>query len=137
MGVVQTVSTRNQSTANYSDDCIFLFDNRFQEETLAVTGTNTILQQGLLIVGGAKVGIATAANLADIVGILKMEDPMTVPTAQDVTVNICISGQVDQTGLVLPATVTLNTLVGNKKLKHILTGLGFDLKNVTEHSDFA
>ena len=48
----------------------------------------------------------------------------------------CISGDIDASMLILPDGVTLDSIVGSKALKDVLTAQGFVLNNVTECSNF-
>lgn len=79
---------------------------------------------------------ATSANLADVIGILKIDG--LVPLASTATINAYygIKGDIDTTLLRLPLGVTLSSMAGNKALKDLLTDLGFVLFNVTELSKF-
>lgn len=79
---------------------------------------------------------ATSTNLANVIGILKIDG--LVPLADTASVNAyyALSGDIDAGLLILPLGVTLDTVVGSKALKDILTALGFVLKNVTELSKF-
>jgi S-layer protein len=81
---------------------------------------------------------ATSATLANVIGILKTTaNGVTVlADAATMNANYAISGDIDATLLVLPLGVNLDTIVGAKALKDILTALGFVLNNVTELSKF-
>ncbi len=80
---------------------------------------------------------ATSANLANIIGILKIEGINTMADAASLPANYCVSGDIDAGMLILPVGVTLDTIVGaSKSLKDILTALGFVLNNVTEMTKF-
>src|SRR5690606_34220840 len=103
---------------------------------LALTA-QTVLAEGMLI-ASTETGTfvpATDANLADVVGILKMDSDYTAP-AGDINVNIGTKGTIDETGLVLPDTVTLATMVGNKNLRMHLEALGFHMEATIEHTEF-
>ena len=106
---------------------------------LAATGTGT--SPTFTIVGGTA-GIdegfspATSANLASVIGILKIEGQNTLANAATISANYCLSGDIDASMLILPDGVTLDTIVSGKALKDILTALGFVLNNVTELSKF-
>lgn len=106
---------------------------------LAATGTG-ILPVATVVNGTIafpeQVIPATADNLADVIGILFYEGVTEVPNEGVEDVNYAICGDVDAGLLLLPAGVTINTVVGNKTLKDILTDLGFVLNNVTENSNF-
>ena len=81
---------------------------------------------------------ATSATLANVIGILKTTaNGVTVMAdATSMNANYAICGDIDASMLVLPAGVTLDSIVGSKALKDILTALGFVLNNVTELSKF-
>lgn len=79
---------------------------------------------------------ATSATLANVIGILKIEGENTMANAASLKANYCVSGDIDATMLILPLGVTLDSIVGSKALKDVLTALGFVLNNVTECSKF-
>lgn len=79
---------------------------------------------------------ATSANLADVIGILKIDGTVTLANTSTINAYYGLKGDIDATLLKLPLGVTLSTIVGNKSLKDILTDLGFVLFNVTEVSKF-
>ena len=78
---------------------------------------------------------ATSANLADVIGILKI-DNTSLDNAATANAYYCVSGDIDASLLTLPLGVNLDAMVGNKALRDVLTGLGFVLFNVTENSKF-
>ena len=105
---------------------------------LAATGTGTA--PTIVVVGGTSgtvngISPATSANLADVIGVLKT-DNITLVNGATAKVNYAIEGDLDSGLLVLPLGVSLDTMVGNKALKDVLTSLDFVLKNVTELSKF-
>ena len=108
---------------------------------LAATGTGTA--PTITVVNGSA-GIdegfspATSATLANVIGILKTTDGQVTAMADAATMsaNYCIHGDIDAGMLVLPIGVTLDSIVGSKALKDILTALGFVLNNVTENTNF-
>lgn len=81
---------------------------------------------------------ATSATLANVIGILKTTaNGVTVlDNGASMSANYAIYGDIDATMLVLPNGVTLDSIVGSKALKDILTALGFRLNNVTEMTKF-
>lgn len=144
MNTVETTqrnATRNQSTADFQRKNLFLFGNRYAE---SIFNNNTAAEitatSGLLVVrdvaNPTKLIPATAANLANVVGILNVEGEVPLAVSADLNCNLCLSGDIDASLLTLPATVTLNTVVGTRLLRDILTGLGFVLFNVVENSKF-
>ena len=74
----------------------------------------------------------TQSTLANVIGILKLEGVNTLADGATISANICIDGDIDATNLVLPIGVTLDTIVGSKALRDILTTQGFVLNNVIE-----
>lgn len=139
--VEQTKSTRNQSTAQFTESCIFMGNNRFENGTISVSATTNI-QDGLLVVRDvAKADsykLATAANLADVVGVLKVGlFPVELASGFDLNISVAVKGDIDANGLVFPATVTLNTVVGTTKfLRDTLEGIGLHIVNTTEQTKF-
>lgn len=148
--ITQRNATRNQSTADYTRKNLFLFGNRYEEVIFNNnTGTELTALAGILVVrdtaNPTKVvpadydplaGPPAINTLGDIVGILNINGEVVLANAAETNANICLSGDIDAGLLTLPEGVTLNTVVGNKILKDILTGLGFVLFNVTENSNF-
>lgn len=138
----QRNSTRNQSTVDYSLENLFLFGNRYQTATFKNnTGAEATFKSGFLVLRdtSAPANIIPAiagATLANVVGILKLDSETTLADAGTTPANYCIGGDIDVNLLQLPATVTLDTVVGTtgKCLRDVLTDLGFVLKNVVENS---
>lgn len=79
---------------------------------------------------------ATSANLANVIGILRIDGLVPLADAASINAYYALSGDIDAGLLILPLGVNLDTIVGSKALKDILTALGFVLKNVTELSKF-
>lgn len=137
-GALTGYSTGAASTSNL-DTVVFTASTVGNKTNLAATGTGT--SPTFTIVGGTS-GVdegfspATSANLADVIGILKIEGINTMVNAASLKANYCISGDIDAGMLILPLGVTLDSMVGNKALKDILTAQGFVLKNVTELSKY-
>ena len=122
-----------------SDTVVFTASTVGNKTNLTATGTGTT--PTFTIVGGTA-GVdegfspATSATLANVIGILKVEGINTLANAASMTANYCLSGDIDASLLILPDGVTLDSIVGSKALKDILTALGFVLNNVTEGSKF-
>jgi hypothetical protein len=134
--------TRNQSTADYQRRQVFIYGNRHSE---AVFKNNTLgditAESGILVVRDVATGeIVPAAenlsDLADVIGILNIDGEVVLATTETTNACYCISGDIDAGELILPGVATLDTTVGAKNLKDILTGLGFVLFNVTENAKF-
>lgn len=140
----QRNATRNQSTADFERKNIFTFGNRYSEGVfLNGSGDVLVAEAGILVMRNTDEELnktalvpATDEHLGKVVGILNVEGSVEMANAQEINCNYCISGDVDASLLALPAGVTLNTVVGNKLLKDVLTDLGFVLHNVTENSNF-
>lgn len=137
MGVEQVLATRNQSTAVISEGRrIFIFDNRFKEGVFKNNTAGELeLSCGQLVVRDKDVAEgflpATAANLADVIGVSAYEGKTTLAANETRNINIGTKGTIDGTALVLPEGVTLNTAVGNKTLNDILEGIGFHVDTST------
>lgn len=141
MNAIQTKSTRNQSTAQFEESCIFMGNNRFEEGTISVAAT-TVIKDGMPVVRNvAKPGafsLATSANLKDIVGVTKVGlFDVSLAASTDLNIAVCIKGDIDANGLVLPATVTLNTVVDTTKfLRDVLNNVGLNIVDTTEQTKF-
>lgn len=122
------------------DTVVFTASTVGQKTNLAASGTGTA--PTITVVDGTS-GVdegfspATSANLANVIGILKVSNGVTtLANGASVNANYCISGDIDASMLILPLGVTLDTVVGSKALKDVLTALGFVLNNVTEMTKF-
>lgn len=121
------------------DTVVFTASTVGNKTDLAATGTGTA--PTITIVNGSA-GVdegfspATSANLANVIGILKIEGINTMANGDSLSANYAISGDIDAGMLILPNGVTLDTIVGSKALKDVLTALGFVLNNVTEGTKF-
>lgn len=142
MGITQTVSTRNQSTANFETKKLFIFDNRFVEGVFKNTGVaDFTLEGGILVARDTAVPNGfkpvTAANLADTIGISAYEGSTVLIPNATANINIGTKGTVEINNIIFPATVTLATVVGNKTLRDVLEGIGFHLnEGAVEMTDF-
>lgn len=141
MKAEQTVSTRNQSTVQYTEGCIFMGNNRYEEGTISVAA-ETVIKDGMPVVRNvSKPGafsLATSSNLVDVVGVTKVGlFDVTLAASTDLNIAVCIKGDVDANGLVLPATVTLNTVVGTTKFfRDVLNNVGLNIIDTTEQTSF-
>jgi hypothetical protein len=137
-GALTGYATGPATTSNL-DTVVFTASTVGNKTNLSATGTGTA--PTFTIIGGTS-GVdegfspATSATLANVIGILKIEGINTMADSASLTANYCISGDIDAGMLILPAGVTLDTIVGSKALKDILTAQGFVLNNVTELSKF-
>jgi hypothetical protein len=137
----QRNATRNQSTVDYLAQNIFTYGNRYSKGTLINNlGESLDAQDGILVVRSATVpngfNPATDENLADVIGILKVEGIVTLADAGTLKANYANCGDIDASMLILPEGVTLDTMVDAKALKDVLTALGFQLNGVTEMTKF-
>lgn len=138
--VTQSNVTRNQSTATYKSSNLIMFAPKYGGEITYKNTSGATLEavSGLLVVRDTTLPntlkSATTANLADVVGVLLINDSISLANNATVSGQYLIGGELNADELVLPATVTLNTVVGNKFLKDILTHIGFKLNNVIENS---
>lgn len=121
------------------DKVVFTASTVGNKTDLTATGTGT--SPTFTIVGGTS-GVdegfspATSATLANVIGILKIEGENTMVDGASLSANYALQGDIDASLLILPLGVTLDTVVGSKALKDVLTALGFILNNVTELSKF-
>ena len=124
-----------------SNTVVFTASTVGPKTDLVQTGTGATVTSITVVNGttGVDEGFspATSANLANVIGILKIEGINTMADAASLPANYCISGDIDATMLIMPVGVTLDTIVGaSKSLKDILTALGFVLNNVAEMTKF-
>ena len=137
-GALAGYSTGAATTSNL-DTVVFTASTVGNKTNLSATGTGTA--PTFTIVGGTS-GVdegfspATSATLANVIGILKIEGINEMADAASLKANYCISGDIDASMLILPEGVTLDSMVGSKALKDVLTAQGFVLNNVTECSNF-
>lgn len=138
----QRNANRSQSTVDFQRNNIFTFGSRFYETVyLNNTGGDLTIKAGSLVLrdiandGQTKPAIA-GATLVDVIGILAHEGESTLTDTETIQTNYAIGGNIDASLLIFPATVSLDTVVGNKTVKDILTDLGFVLENVTENTKF-
>jgi len=121
------------------DTVVFTASTVGPKTDLAATGTGTA--PTITVVNGTA-GVdegfspATSATLANVIGVLKIDGINTMANAASLPANYALSGDIDTSLLVLPLGVTLDTMVGSKALKDILTALGFVLYNVIETTKY-
>lgn len=143
--VLRTIrnSSRNQSTADYSRQQLFTFEPRFYEAVLVNKAVEDLLaEDGILVMRDVAntaqiVPITATADLPKVIGVAKVGGEVVLAQNETLNVNFAFKAEVDGEFLVLPDGVTMATLVGDKSLKDVLTGLGFIIHNVTENSKFA
>jgi hypothetical protein len=118
MGVTNVIQTRNQLGNDYDFSKLFLFENRYRKITIAASGDDLELTQGMLI--GT---IATSGNGAVMksgssdgsqfpVGI--MAEDITIADGDSEEVLICIGGHVNESKLVFDGTDDLDTAVSSR-----------------------
>jgi S-layer protein len=106
---------------------------------LAATGTGSA--PAITVVAGtagATNGFiqVTSANLADVIGIADLDDSVVTANGDNVNISCCTGGSVESTFLVMPAGVTLATIVGNKTFQDVLEGIGFHLITGVSNTKF-
>lgn len=127
------------SAVNPGDQVVFTAETVGNATNVVAGGTGTA--PTITIVAGTA-GVAdgfspaTSTNLADIIGILKIDGIVPLANAGTINAYYGLKGDIDTTLLKLPLGVNLSTIVGNKALKDILTDLGFVLFNVIETSKY-
>lgn len=128
------------SQGHSGDTVVFTASTVGNKTNLSATGTGTA--PTFTIVDGTA-GVdegfspATIATLANVIGILKVTNGgETLADGGSINANYALSGDIDAGMLILPSGVTLDSIVGAKALKDILTALGFVLNNVVEGTKF-
>ena len=141
MSVEQKNVTRNQSTALYTLEHIFLFDNRYDEKTFnntTATAQVTLLPGHLLFkLNATDVDLLdAAANIENVVGICAVAEENIVADAGTLPINMAIQGDIAEEGLVLTGGVTLDTVIPTTQLtlRDRLNELGFHLVSGVENT---
>lgn len=138
-GALSGTLTGYATGENTGENVVFTASTVGPKTDLVATGTGSVT--GITIVNGTA-GIdegfspATSANLANVIGVLKIEGKNEMANGASLSANYALCGDIDATMLVLPLGVTLDTIVGSKALKDVLTALGFVLNNVIESTKF-
>lgn len=134
--------TRNQSTADFSSNRVFLFDNTFHEGVFKNDTLGEItLKEGSFVrrdpANAAQlIPVIAGATLPNVLGIVKLDEDVVLQASETVNINYGIDGDIDETYLELPATVTLDTIEGAKTFKDHLHALGFSLKASDQNTKF-
>jgi hypothetical protein len=147
MGQVKRIlrgGTRNQSTADYQRENLFIYDNRYYEATLINKEVADLtLEEGILVKRDLTdptrveaIVSDTEAELQKVVGVVSFRGEQVIAQNGTVNVTFCYKGDLDVNLLVYPGAATINTVVGDKILKDVLTDLGFSVHNVTENTNF-
>lgn len=142
--VNQTVSTRNQSTANYETKKIFIWDNHYFIGTFKnVTGADITLDAGQVICRASDGTLAPLAadlaNAGSIVGISAFEGPSIIANNGTTEMNVCSKGTVESLYIELPSGKTLASFDATTGLtiRDILERVGLHLNEGTvELTDF-
>ena len=141
MKVEQSNVTRNQSTATYTLESLFLFDNRYDEKTFNNTtavAEVTLLPGHLLFkLSATDVDLLNgAANIANVVGIAAVGEENIVADAGTLNINMAIKGEVSEEGIILTGGVTLDTVIPTTQLtlRDRLNELGFHLVSGAENT---
>ena len=141
INATQRNATNNQSTVDFVQQNLFLYGARFAKGVLANNLDPAASQNattGQLVVRdtdtAGQVELATASNLADVLGITFMDTTVLADNAATVSIDYAIRGDIDGGLLQLPANVTLDTTVGNKALRDVLNDLGFVIFAVQEQT---
>ena len=148
MSINQRNVTRNQSTADYSVERLFIFGNNFQEATFKNnTGSDLELKQGILVRRNPNnpAEIIPATNdetLKQIIGIVKFDGSITIEDGETADINYGLNGDIDENFLALPEGVDLNTVLTGgtnppqKTLKDVLHALGFNLNGSYQNTQY-
>jgi len=141
MGVEQKNVTRNQSTALYTLEQVFLFNNKYDSATFDNTtaGAEVALVSGMLMfkLAADTVDVLEAdTQIASVVGIAAVDGELVVANTATAAINIAISGEVAEEKIVLPGGITLDTVVPTTMitLRDTLNGLGFHLVSGVENT---
>lgn len=137
---VLTTGNRNESTARYFTENIFLHKNRYEPATFSNnTAGAIVLEDGLLLKRDTTTAanvqpITTSSDLDKIIGIARYEGEVSVAASGTQKINFCYRGEIDSNLLVLPSGVNLTDVVSgeNRTVADILRSLGFVLSPVTE-----
>lgn len=139
--VTQRNSTRNQSTADFEQKKIFLFDNRFSNGTLknlTDPATDQTIKAGQLLFRAStgELTIVADANYAKLVGVLAIDGQVILDGGDSLEVTYCDKGTIDGGNLVLPGSDTLTTLKNGLTVKDHLQRLGIHVEISTEMTSF-
>jgi hypothetical protein len=133
-GAGTATGTYSGTLANYStgaatgNQVTFTATTTGGKTDLTATGTGTsptwVYSQGGSSIGSGYIPV-TSGNLADVVGVAKVESgPVALPDSESIVISVGVKGTVDGTLLQLPSGVTLSTVVGNKTLLDVLEAIG-------------
>lgn len=134
--------TLNQSTIDYVQEQVFVGDNKYKDDVVFVNNTGADLEvtDGILVkrnvanVGQVLPAATDGSDLADIIGVLKMNGSQMLADTETIGASYCYKGKLDSGLIDYPGVTTINTVVGNKILFDVFTGLGFEPKEITDVS---
>ena len=134
-----TLTGYSTGAVQETDKVVFTASTVGNKTNLAATGTGSVT--AIVVVDGTAgtvdgISPVTSANIADVIGVLNIDD-VDLADGETKNANFAINGDIDGGLLVLPTGITLDSIVGSKSLKDILTGLGFVINNVTENTKYA
>ncbi len=140
----QRDSTKNQSTVDYSQRKIFLFNNRYQKGIFKNnTAGELVLKPGSLVLRNLVtptqlIPAVAGATLVSVIGIVKLDGEIALAAGGTLDINFGISGDIDENELALPEGVTLDTIPteGSQTLRDILQSRGFVLAGATENTKY-
>lgn len=144
MGIEAVGQTNNQAHFKYDYSKIFIFDNRYEKVTFRnltagaldyPVGTVLGMIHATGKVTNLKSGATDGSELP--IGILATEITQLGATS-DVEVNMCTSGDVEESKLVFDGSDDLTTVVADRRLRERLAAdtVGIVLKSGTELTNF-
>lgn len=140
--VTQRDNTRNQSTVDISHSHIFMGSNGFEEAIFKNnSGAELVLKPGSLVLRDAAtptqvVPAVADATIANTVGVIALEEEVTLADGDTLNINFCTTGKIDETKLSLPGAYTLDTVQANKTVKDHLNALGLELTATIDNTKF-
>ena len=142
MGVEQVNATNNQSTLKIEHKHVFLGNNKFDEIILSndLETAEITLKSGLILIktaAGEVDVLDVAANIVNVVGILKMDNEVALADAATRDVNYAIQGDIAEEHIDV-SNVALNVVIPTtqRTLRDHLNGLGFHLAAGIENTKF-
>lgn len=139
VNVTQRNSTRNQSTADFEQKKIFLFDNRFSIgtiENLTDPAENQTLKAGQLVFRATNGKLTLEGLYSQLVGVLAIDGEVVLAGGDTLDITYCHSGTVDGGNLILQGADTLNTVSSGLAVRDYLNNIGLHVESVTEMTSF-
>ncbi len=138
--VTQRNSTRNQSTADYEQKKVFLFDNRFSKGVLindSDPAVDVVVKSGMLVFRKFTDGNLTLnPTYTQLVGVLAIDGEVTLIPNQDIQVDFCNSGTLEASNLIIPGNNPLTQIELGLQIADHLRRIGFHLEAATEQTKF-